>query len=149
MYLEWHLLLLWFLWWSSPSYAVIKCHRKRTIFISSVWEMNFLNLFIWIWIKLHFPLKSPITNFLRSLFYLARETYLSWEKENRQKSYIYIYIFKKRGPRIEPWETSEFMASPKELWPYNSNLNRRNPSCHSLSNALDTFRNTLLTSIVG
>ena len=112
------------------NFAIIKCYRKRTIFTSSVWEMNFLSLFIWIWIKFNFPLESPIAYFFRSLINSSRETYLSWTKKNRDvssakilhveirpslKSFIYIKI--KRRPRSESCETLNFTTSQGELCP--------------------------------
>ena len=48
--------------------------------------MNFLSLFIWIWIKFNFPLESPIAYFFISLINSSRETYLSWTKKNRDVS---------------------------------------------------------------
>ena len=148
--------------WNSLNLAIIKCYKKRTIFISSVWEMNFLSLFIWIWIDFNFPLKEPKDVSSKKILHVELRLLLN----------SFRYIKNKRGPRTEPCGTLHFTASQEELWllratlywhswryslkrfnsspsiPYDSSL-RRSSLWHTLSNALDTFRSTFPTFIVG
>ena len=122
-----------FLLWNSPNFATIKSYNKKTIFI--IWEINFLSLFIWAWIKFKFSLKSPIAYFLRSLFNSSRKTYLLWTEENKDVSSTkilhvelrpslkaFIYMKNKIGPRTEPCGSPDFIPFQEELWPCRTTL---------------------------
>ena len=144
----------------------------------------FLSLFIWIWVKNHFPLLGTFTNFSKSLFNKLQslKDRRSLKKElSSANGFILlcklslrslIYIRKNNGPNIESCGTAVWIVSQSYFWllskalwnlplkkllinwnkfpltPFCFNLNN-NPSCQTLSNALDMSRNTPRVSRVG
>ena len=75
-----------FLRWISLSFAIIKCYKKK-LFLVVLFEKwtSWASLF-GSGLSFTFHWRAQSLMFLRSLFNLSRETYLSWRKENKDVS---------------------------------------------------------------
>ena len=80
--------------------SMIKMYCGMVCFLGFLWENNFLYLFGYIWVKIHFPLISPFVNFNEILVHnLCRKQRII----NGRKSDVYTK--KSKGRSIESCET--------------------------------------------
>ena len=91
-----------------------------------------MSLFAWVKVETHFPLKSPIT---KSLFSLFAEVVMSCVTENRDVSSVnnfvledrspdksFMYIKNNNGPKMEPWGTPAVTFCHSDVCPLRRTL---------------------------
>ena len=99
------------------------------------WKYNFLNLLRNFRVKRHFPLISPFRYFFKPLIRWNSGELTSFTIQKREvlsaKSFVveerlllrsFIYIKKRRCPKIEPWGTPAVTGSHVDDWPFETTL---------------------------
>ena len=112
---------------SNQTMVLFDCRMRW--FNSFSWKYNFLSLPRNIKIEGHFPLISPFRYFFKSLFRWNWVKLTSFTIEKREVSSAkgfaveeklllrsFIYIKKRRGPKMDPWGTLAVTGSQSRWW---------------------------------
>ena len=124
-----------FMGWATSYWNIIKKDCRMRCFNSFSWKYNFLSLLRNIRIEGHFPLMSSFRYFFKSLFRWYWDKLTSFTTEKREvssaKSFAveerlllrsFIYIKKRRGPKMDPWGTPAVTGSHLDDWPFKTTL---------------------------
>ena len=117
--------LRWFDWF------IIKVYNSAQWRSFLPTKYNLLSLFVRVWIKVHFPFKSPVTISSKSSLRSLAEVLISLTTENREVSSAnslhsllrpsdksLIYVKNKKSARIDPWGTPALTSGQNEHWPF-------------------------------